>query len=225
MTQGEHSSIPLSPEATLALYNSFLADWIPRLIRAKDFDLQIRLGGAKGKEVESFRQCYSLHSSQLKEMPETLSNLGALMEHCFEQGFAEGYTRIALIGSDAPQIPMLRIRHVFEYLKNVPIVIGPDNGGGFYLIAYSRPLAIMNEGIVWGEGLDFQVILERCHRHALAYQLLPVEIDLDTSNDLSAWYNKRESINPEASTFKEDCPHTLAFVEHWMRASYQRGGE
>ena len=52
------------------------------------------------------------------------------MEHCIDQGFAEGYARIALIGSDAPQIPMLRIRRVFEYLKEAPIVIGPDKGGG-----------------------------------------------------------------------------------------------
>ena len=221
MSKREHSSRPLSPEATLALYRAFLADWIPRLKRGGGFDLRIMLGGASGEELEEFRQHFSLHPSQLKQMPETPGDLGALMEHCFEQSFREGYARIALIGSDAPQIPLARIRQVFEFLKKAPIVIGPDKGGGMYLIAYSRPLGIMKEGIVWGRGLDLQAIIQRCERQALACRLLPVEIDLDTSDDLIAWYNKRDSVNPEASTYKEDCPHTLKFVRQWILSSCQ----
>ena len=216
MTQDEHSSRPLSPRATFDLYNAFLADWIPRLKTEEVFDMRIMLGGAQRGEMEIFRQNYSLHPSQLKQMPGTPGDLGALMEHCIDQGFAEGYARIALIGSDAPQIPMLRIRRVFEYLKEAPIVIGPDKGGGLYLIACSRPLGIMKKGIVWGQGSDLQAILHRCRCQAIAYQLLPVEIDLDTSDDLVDWYKKRDSLNSEASTFKEDCPHTLSFVEQWM---------
>ena len=153
MTQQEHSTHPLSPYETLELYKAFLADWIPRLKTEAGFDLWIMLGGAQREEMEAFRRRYSLHPSQLKQMPVTPSDLGALMERCFEQGFREGYTGIALIGSDAPQIPMLRIRRVFENLKKTPIVIGPDNGGGMYLIACSRPLGIMKKGITWGQGI------------------------------------------------------------------------
>ena len=225
MTQHEHSTHPLSPHETLELYKAFLADWIPRLKTGAGFDLRIMLGGAQREEMESFRRRYSLHPSQLKQMPATPSDLGALMEHCFEQGFHEGYTGIALIGSDAPQIPMLRIRRVFEYLNKTPIVIGPDNGGGMYLIACSRPLGIMKKGITWGQGLDLQAILHRCQRQTIAYQLLPVEIDLDTSDDLIDWYDMRHSINAEASTFKEACPQTLSFVEQWMSALSHRGRE
>jgi len=117
MTQVESSSNPLSPTEALALYEAFLQDLLPRFRTIEDFDMLVMLGGASLIEKDIFREQFFLKPSQLAPMPTEITDLGALMEHCFETSAQKGYHRMALIGSDVPQLSVKQVRKAFAYLK------------------------------------------------------------------------------------------------------------
>jgi glycosyltransferase A (GT-A) superfamily protein (DUF2064 family) len=56
-------------------------------------------------------------------------NLGERMRNGFIDGFAMGYKRVVLIGSDIPDLPMKYIEEAFKSLKEMDGVIGPAYDG------------------------------------------------------------------------------------------------
>lgn len=222
MTQPAFSNQPLSPEMVLTLYEAFLADLLPRFKDEKTFDLLVRLGGNQEQERVHFQERFALKEPQLEAMPPSFQDLGALMETCFAQGFQAGYQHIVLMGSDAPQLTKNRIAQAFQALETVEVVIGPDKGGGMYLVGYGQPWGLMEEGIAWSQGTDCAEVKRRCQEKNLAYELLPEERDLDTSEDLQAWYHQSEA---NASAFQRECPHTFPLIEKWVETSHQRERE
>ncbi len=212
MTQAKSSLKPLSLEEALALYGAFLADLLPRFQAVPDFDMLVMLGGASAREKETFRKHFFLKPAQVAAMPIEITDLGELMEHCFAAEAQKGYRRMALIGSDVPQLSVGKIRQAFEYLEKNDMVIGPDNGGGVYLVGYSRPLGLMKEGIVWGEETDRAAIIQRCLQRSVSYQLLSEEIDMDTSADLHEWTGRWEQFPQERERQKKESPHTFAYL-------------
>jgi len=217
MTLPQFSPNPLSQQETLSLYNAFLNDLIKKFCVEGNFDLQIKLGGANLDEFQQFQQRFSLKSSQIDKMPPDILDLGEMMENAFNHCFQKGYKRIVLIGSDIPQLTTERIQEAFNHLKNHSMIIGPDNGGGIYLVGYSQQLRIMKEGIVWGQGVDLEEILKRCHKQFISYQLLPTEIDMDTSQDLLSWYFQMKQFSQEWKIQKNNCPNTLSFLDQWTK--------
>ena len=220
MTQPEFSCRPLPPEKVLALYEAFLADLIPRFQNETNFDLLVRLGQAQPHEMAHFQQKFSLMESQLAAMP-AAQDLGVLMEECFAQGFQAGYQRIVLIGSDAPQLSKERLAQAFQALDAVAVVIGPDTGGGMYLVGYRQPWGLMKEGIAWSQGTDCAEVVWRCEAQGKACRLLAKELDLDTSEDVQAWHRQAKETFP---ALQQQCPHTFQLIQTWT-GTHQRGRE
>ena len=94
LSNPQTSLITLSPTEACLLYKEFLRDLINRFCQCSDFDLVVRVGGATVEELEGFRQTYGLAPQQILAMPEHSSDLGALMERCFEEHAVQGYTRL-----------------------------------------------------------------------------------------------------------------------------------
>ncbi|MBF0276836.1 MAG: glycosyltransferase [SAR324 cluster bacterium] len=214
MTRACSSSHPLHPRDALELYVSFLKDLLPRFQSAKEFDMLVRLGGANDQESKEFREKYLLNSGQLETMPPGINDLGALMEHCFEASAQKGYKRTVLIGSDVPQLSKERVNNAFEFLKSSDMIIGPDNDGGMYLLGYSHPLGLLKEGIVWGQGTDKEALVRRCLHRNVSYRLLPEEIDMDCSDDLSEWMALLSRNPQKMASQKRECPHTIGCIEN-----------
>ena len=62
------------------------------------------------------------------------TDLGARMAHAFQEGFASGFERIIIIGSDMFDLNRLEIDNAFQILKEKDVVIGPAEDGGYYLL-------------------------------------------------------------------------------------------
>jgi len=219
LSDSSTSPHPISAQAACDLYSAFLEDLIPRFYRESDFDFRIMLGGASTKEQEAFQNFHRLESSQIYSMPRHTTGLGELMENCFAQATHEGHQQTVLIGSDTPHLSRLRIQEAFSALGQNPIVIGPDNGGGMYLVGYTQPWGMMKEGIQWSQGTDCQEVLRRCRQHQLNVHLLPEEIDIDTSEDWQSWYEA--SLNQPSSTI-HDCTSTRPLIQQWVK-HFQNG--
>jgi uncharacterized protein len=71
-------------------------------------------------------------------LPQNGKDLGERMRNGFIDGFARGYKRVVLIGSDIPDLPMKSIKEAFQALEEMDSVIGPAYDGGYYLIGFKE---------------------------------------------------------------------------------------
>jgi hypothetical protein len=120
----------------------------------------------------------------LQLIPQTGGDLGARMHKAFEQGFARGYTRIVIIGSDCPAVDHAIIHAALHSLASHEAVIGPAADGGYYLIGLCRPVPELFTGIDWSTEQVLRQTRERCSTLQLTCALLPELRDIDRSDDL-----------------------------------------
>ena len=77
-------------------------------------------------------------------IPQKGKDLGQRLSNIFSELFTFGYKKIAIIGSDSPDLPSEYIKKSFSLLKGkTEIVIGPAEDGGYYLIAMSRNCKVL----------------------------------------------------------------------------------
>ncbi len=108
-------------------------------------------------------------------------DLGKRMQNAFLWGFAQGFKRVILIGSDSPTLPVSYISEAFEQLLTFPVVLGPSTDGGYYLIGATPALPDLFRGISWGSCTVLLETMKRLNR----YYLLPFWYDIDRPNDLA----------------------------------------
>ena len=62
--------------------------------------------------------------------------------------FNAGHKRVAVIGSDSPDIPLEYIETAFSILKESQgsLILGPATDGGYYLIAMDRLIKLHSRG-------------------------------------------------------------------------------
>lgn len=131
---------PLDPVQAAGLYEAFLRDTVEQSMDLASQDLGVELhvcGGDVGDlpgwtaEVPGLRCCVQQGE-----------DLGARMARAFEAAFAEGASRVVLRNTDSPALPAARIREAFESLSRpgIDVVLGPDQGGGYYLVGLGAPL-------------------------------------------------------------------------------------
>ncbi len=124
---------------------------------------------------------------------QTEGDLGARMQHFFSEAFHGGAKRVALLGSDSPNLPKSFVERAFALLDDAPIVLGPTYDGGYYLVAARddalvgdpRGLAVIFEGITWSTDSVLRETTERLDSVGCRYQVLPRWYDVDDDGDLA----------------------------------------
>jgi glycosyltransferase A (GT-A) superfamily protein (DUF2064 family) len=108
------------------------------------------------------------------------------MRNGFIDGFAMGYKRVVLIGSDIPDLPLGSIREAFASLGKKDVVIGPAYDGGYYLIGFKDKTFCPQvfEGIAWGTQTVFDETMKKLKRLRRAVHILPYQRDIDAVEDL-----------------------------------------
>jgi rSAM/selenodomain-associated transferase 1 len=121
----------------------------------------------------------------VRVMPQPDGDLGDRMRGVMEAAFATGATRVALIGSDLPDISAAHISSAFAMLDADPsaLVLGPAHDGGYYLLAASRVPPVFS-GIAWGSADVLEQTRTRATGSGWAVKLLPALGDVDDVADL-----------------------------------------
>src|SRR6266567_2500849 len=77
-------------------------------------------------------------------------DLGERMLQAFETSFQERSHATVIIGSDCPELTPQLLVQAFTLLSTHPVVLGPANDGGYYLLGLKSPIPQLFRDIPWG---------------------------------------------------------------------------
>ncbi len=171
----------LGAQRCLILYEAMLADSVERSLLV-DCSRYLYLDGCdltEGRElVQGFR---NQNAPEITVCLQEGTDLGERMWKAYT-AVSRHSSRVVIVGSDSPSVPLTFIRSAFEVLEDFPLVFGPVNDGGYYLVGLSGPRQEVFQGIQWGTS---SVLAETTGRLARTdYKLLPEWYDIDDREDL-----------------------------------------
>jgi rSAM/selenodomain-associated transferase 1 len=111
-------------------------------------------------------------------------DLGERMENAFKKGFAEGYSKIAIIGSDLYDLQEEDLTKAFSALQQTDYTIGPAQDGGYYLLGMKSLNSDLFRNKSWGTDTVLQQTLQALKNETLT--LLEERNDVDTYEDMLA---------------------------------------
>jgi len=170
----------LSPQEAAALAEAMLADGVERA-RAGPFRNVLVV--APEEAVEWARGRFP----GLAVEPQVGPDLGARLAHFAARAFAElGARTLVLTGSDQPLVPLERLVEAHAALEaGADVVLGPDGGGGYYLIGLRAPRAELFTAVTMSSAGMAQATAELVQARGLALAWLAAHDDVDTPADLA----------------------------------------
>lgn len=109
-------------------------------------------------------------------------DLGERMKNAFSEGFAEGYSRVVIIGSDLFDLQTRDLKKAFSGLNKFDYVLGPAQDGGYYLLGMKSLNSKLFRNKSWGSDSVLQQTLQDLTNEQLT--LLEERNDIDTYEDL-----------------------------------------
>lgn len=116
--------------------------------------------------------------------PQISGDLGQKMEHYFRVSLESGAERVALIGSDSPTMPAEYLEQTWELLKRFPVVLGPSEDGGYYLVAAAENVPPIFSGIAWSSPQVWEQTVEKLRAANIPFGVAPTWWDVDEYQDL-----------------------------------------
>ncbi|WP_252737226.1 TIGR04282 family arsenosugar biosynthesis glycosyltransferase [Zobellia galactanivorans] len=109
-------------------------------------------------------------------------DLGVRMAHAFQEGFASGFERIIVIGSDMYDLDQNDLQQAFSELKKNDFVIGPAQDGGYYLLGMNRFKPELFSNKAWGQESVLADTLENLKNEK--HHILDERNDVDVYEDI-----------------------------------------
>lgn len=168
------------------------AEWAARVALAFLRDTAARLARVPARRVLAFSPpdaegfFRELAGGRFDVRPQAEGDLGKRMAAFVGEQLEAGATRVVLVGTDSPTLPVALVEQAFRALDGADVVIGPATDGGYYLIGCARQTPPVFDGITWGGP---EVLRETVRRLEAAFRtlaLLPPWYDVDTLDDWRA---------------------------------------
>ena len=175
----------LSPEQAATLYTAFLTDWCETLAKLTSVDLVIAYTPAEAQP-----DLQALIGDDFIYIPQIGADLGKRLISATQWAAEHKYTKILIVGSDSPTLPISYISQATTLLDSRDTVIGPSTDGGYYLIGFSADALTTTvphvfEEIAWSTAEVFQQTVTRIREAKVTLGLLPLWYDIDTTEDLA----------------------------------------
>ena len=159
---------------TLGTWRS-IADVVVRVAYAPD-------GGTDGFET------LDLNPSDL--LAQRGHALGMRQRGVFKDLFEAGHSKVLVIGSDLPTLPVRYIEDALSQIHDSLVVLGPSLDGGYYLIGLSAPkendpIPDLFTDIRWSTTSTLDDTIRAAARAALTVSQIAPWYDIDTTKELS----------------------------------------
>lgn len=109
-------------------------------------------------------------------------HLGIRMANAFQEGFASGFERIIIIGSDMYDLSEKNLQDAFSTLKESDFVIGPAKDGGYYLLGMKTFKPNLFQHKDWGNDTVLRDTLKDLKNEN--HHILNVRNDVDLYEDV-----------------------------------------
>ncbi|GFI51572.1 2-phospho-L-lactate guanylyltransferase [Lachnospiraceae bacterium] len=197
----------LSGEACAALHSGFIRS-AARACRGVDADVLVYYAQKEGTRPSGKRKNQEAPLGNLAKLikeargfyPQKGDGLGERMSQAFAEVFAMGYERVLLSGTDIPQITADIFRQSFRDLEGCDAVINPTEDGGYYLIGLRNARDDIWDVPHYGTNTVFDDTLYRLERAGLRVCAGQMLRDIDTKEDLEAWYGSDRCIHCKMCT-------------------------
>ncbi|MEM1297154.1 MAG: TIGR04282 family arsenosugar biosynthesis glycosyltransferase, partial [Verrucomicrobiota bacterium] len=110
-------------------------------------------------------------------------DLGARLSAAFESAFAQGYRKVAAIGTDCVEIAPETFSMTWQRLEEEDVVFGPAADGGYYLIGMSLFKPELFRDIPWSSDETLNKSVECAMELNLRIGSLPISTDIDTAEE------------------------------------------
>ncbi|MBK7645505.1 MAG: TIGR04282 family arsenosugar biosynthesis glycosyltransferase [Planctomycetes bacterium] len=172
---------PLESLEAAALAEAMLADGLARCLACDSFRTQLSVH-PPGSQPWFHARFPELAEIVAQEGADLGTRLAAHFEHAFAR---ERLSSAIVVGSDAPEVPLERLREAHERLSDgADLVLGPDGGGGYYLVGLRRACgALFTEVAMSAPGM-YARTLELARDRRLVVAELERGDDVDTAADL-----------------------------------------
>lgn len=191
----------LTPEEATGLYSCFIRDRIREIGALQGVDLAIAYTPEASKDyfARFLSNGFQLFAQQGKDLGERLHNI-------FVRKLAQGYHSVCIIDSDTPDLPRSLVARAFQWLAEdtADAVFGPCEDGGYYLVGLRRDQPALFTDIPWSTARVLPLSLQKAAAMGLRTRLLPRWNDLDTVEDLLAFYRKYGNSGPGAHLIGRD---------------------
>jgi len=181
-------------DATALAVHRELAEHVIRRARASELagtvDLEIRL--ADGTAAAGRR--WLGRGSRVRAQGE--GTLGDRLAEAVRTAISEGAPAAIAIGSDCPDVGGTMVRAAIAELVRTPLVLGPAEDGGYYLVGVRADVAdsvtsALFGDIPWGTSQVLAVTLARLSALGMTPALLPTLADVDRPEDARLWEARR----------------------------------
>lgn len=169
----------LSHAACLELHQAFLLDTLDRIATLQVVP-HLFLSDCSDAEVREFSRFHSFPSTLCAHLQEG-RDLGERMWNAYQKIYVP-CDRVLFVGVDSPSLPLAWIEEALGRLDDFPVVAGPAEDGGYYLLGLSEPRRELFYNIMWGTSLVLEQTLSKLDVEE--YCLLPPWYDVDKESDL-----------------------------------------
>lgn len=121
-----------------------------------------------------------------QKMVQQPGDLGERMEAAFQMAFETGSHKVAIIGSDCPELSGAVLQQAFDRLDTTDFVLGPVPDGGYYLLGMKAMEPSVFHHIEWSTETVREKTLERIAALGKTCALMPMLMDVDTEEDWRA---------------------------------------
>ncbi len=119
--------------------------------------------------------------------PQGAGNLGDRLRRAIEEAFTDGCERVAVIGSDCPDVTAQDVASAWRDLDRNDIILGPASDGGYWLIALKRPNAKLFQNIAWSTDRVLTQTIAAGTDAGLKIKCLRMLTDIDTFDEWREW--------------------------------------
>lgn len=174
---------PLTAEEAAALYRAFLKQVVVPIPGARTL--------VYGWPTEMFDELRAALPEDVELRPQTGRDLFERMIACMDELFAEGHCPVLIRNTDSPDLQAARVQEGLAKSGPGVVVLGPDTGGGYYLVSLTERCPDLFRGISEGGSSVFAHTVCRAEALGMDAVLLKEERDVDTFDDLIAMWQDR----------------------------------
>ena len=148
------------------------------LQKSRRLSVEIHHTGGSQQQMQDWLGTDLIYQNQID------GDLGARMTAAFQNFFDSGVDKVAIIGTDCPDLKAEILAQAFDELSDRDLVLGPAKDGGYYLIGLRRSIPELFDGINWGTSEVFASTRAIAQNLGLNIAVLPILADIDRPEDL-----------------------------------------